>query len=162
MSEPRFDKHRLEDLLTNTLNVDIKNTIPVSTISVLENGSITIVGSTIQVPVDIQSNYYATVTVLPSGTYTTSTVTYTVPVGNYKEGNFFFNVSSVSAASTIELDILTIDPVSGESFSLLTFSTFSAVGKEMKTLSGNLGYSIVGTLDITGTVVCSLGAVLKP
>lgn len=89
-----------------------------------------------------------------------------VNVKQLKEGEFFLDVTAVSGTSpTLNVVIVTKDPISGKWFTLVSFTQATGVTTERKVLTGNLGADLAATWTIGGTATptftFSIGAVLK-
>jgi len=103
---------------------------------------------------------------LASGARTTSgdTKEHPVVVGDFNEINVFLDVTAVSGTSpTLDVKIVTLDPVSGKWFPLITFDTVTTVDKGMAYAQG-IGAKIAVEWTIGGTApsfTFSIGAVLK-
>jgi len=89
-----------------------------------------------------------------------------VKVTQFKEGEFFLDVTAKSGTSpTLNVVIVTKDPVSGKWFTLVSFTQATDVTTERKVVTGNLGAFLAATWTIGGTATptftFSVGAVLK-
>jgi len=88
-----------------------------------------------------------------------------VNVKQFKEGEFFLDVTAASGSSpTLNVVIVTKDPISGKWFTLVSFTQATGVTTERKVLTGNLGADLAATWALGGTTpnfTFSIGAVLK-
>ena len=106
-------------------------------------------------------------TLLASAARTTSSDNTSTPsnVKDYKEANFFLEVTAASGTNpTLDITVKTKDPISGEYHVIATFTQKTTTGREMKTLSANLGAVIAAFWVIGGTTpsfTFSIGMILK-
>ena len=89
-----------------------------------------------------------------------------VKVTQFKEGEFFLDVTAASGTTpTLNVVIVTKDPISGKWFTLTSFTQATGVTTERKVVTGNLGAFLAATWTIGGTATptfaFSIGAVLK-
>lgn len=105
---------------------------------------------------------------LPSAARTASGNTEGTPVSaaGYQEASFFLNVTAASGVSpTLDVEIETQDPVSGEWFTLVTFTQATAVSKEFRSATAALGEKIACKWTIGGgdtpSFTFSLSGILK-
>jgi len=114
----------------------------------------------------VQREYLQT-TLVPKATRTSSgdTSASEFDVHNYDRAVFFLNVSAVSGTNpTLDVEIQTLDPASGEYFTLVTFTQATGVTKEMKKVTDGLGRRLRVVWTIGGTnpsFTFSVGAVFK-
>ena len=82
-----------------------------------------------------------------------------------KEANFFLEVTAASGTTpTLDVTIKTKDPITGEYHTIATFTQKTTTGRELKTLSANLGTTIAVFWTIGGTTpsfTFSIGMILK-
>jgi len=102
---------------------------------------------------------------IKSGAVTAGGNTQSTPqrVSQFKEANFFLDLTAKAGTLTFNISVFTKDPVSGKWFSLVAFTQASDVTTEMKTVAANLGAYIacVWTIGAATSVTFSLSAVLK-
>ena len=82
----------------------------------------------------------------------------------FKEMTFFLNCSQFHGSLTsLDVDIITRDPVSGEWHELVSFTQLTEAGKEMKAVAANVGDEIAMQYTLVGafTATFSVGAVGK-
>lgn len=86
-----------------------------------------------------------------------------IRVSQFKEANFFLDLTAKVGTLTFNLSIQTKDPVSGKWFTLIAFTQVSDVATEMKTVAANLGEHIacIWTIGAATAVTFSLSAVVK-
>jgi len=89
-----------------------------------------------------------------------------VKVTQFKEAEFFLDVTAASGTTpTLNVAIVTKDPISGKWFTLVSFTQATGVTTERKVVTGNLGAFLAATWAIGGTgsptFAFSIGAVLK-
>jgi hypothetical protein len=85
-------------------------------------------------------------------------------VMQFKEITFFINCTQFHASLTsLDVDIITRDPVSGEWHVLTSFTQLTDVGSEMKAVAANVGDEIAMQYELVGayTATFSVGAVAK-
>jgi hypothetical protein len=86
-------------------------------------------------------------------------------VTQFKEGDFFLDVTAASGTTpTLNVSIVTKDPISGKWFTLVSFTQATGVTTERKPITVNLGAFLAATWTIGGTTpsfTFSIGAVLK-
>jgi len=102
---------------------------------------------------------------IKSGAVTAGGNTQSTPqrVSQFKEANFFLDLTAKAGTLTFNISVFTKDPVSGKWFSLVAFTQASDVTTEMKTVAANLGAYVacVWTIGAATSVTFSLSAVLK-
>ena len=102
---------------------------------------------------------------IKSGAVTAGGNTQSTPqrVSQFKEANFFLDLTAKAGTLTFNISVFTKDPVSGKWFSLVAFTQASDVTTEMKTVAANLGAYIacVWTIGAATSVTFFLAAVLK-
>jgi len=102
---------------------------------------------------------------IKSGTVTVGGNTQSTPqrVSQFKEANFFLDLTAKAGTLTFNISVFTKDLVSGKWFTLVAFTQASDVTTEMKTVAANLGayISCVWTIGSATSVTFSLAAVLK-
>ena len=107
----------------------------------------------------------AIVVTIKSGAVTAGGNTQSSPirVSQFKEANFFLDLTAKAGTLTFNISVFTKDPVSGKWFALVAFTQASDVATEMKTVAANLGEYIacVWTIGSATSVTFSLSAVLK-
>lgn len=89
-----------------------------------------------------------------------------VKVTQFQEGEFFLDVTAASGTNpTLDVTIVTRDPISLKWFVIATFTQATGVTTERKVLTANLGAFIAAAWAIGGTdtptFTFSLGAVFK-
>jgi len=89
-----------------------------------------------------------------------------VNVKQLKEGEFFLDLTAIARTTTgtFDVNILTLDPISGKWFTLTSFTQRTTVGTERKVVTGNLGAFLAASWILAGdttSVTFSIGAVLK-
>jgi len=89
-----------------------------------------------------------------------------VNVKQLKEAEFFLDLTAIARTSTgtFNVNILTLDPISGKWFTLTSFTERTTVGTERKVVTGNLGAFLAAAWipgGDTTSVTFSIGAVLK-
>ena len=85
-------------------------------------------------------------------------------VMQFKELTLFINCSQFHASLTsLDVDVLVKDPVSGEWHVLVSFTQLGAAGKEKKALAANVGDEIAISYTLVGayTATFSVGATAK-
>lgn len=107
----------------------------------------------------------AIVVTIKSGAVTVGGDTKSTPVrvSQFKEANFFLDLTAKAGTLTFNISVFTKDLVSGKWFSLAAFTQVTDVATEMKTVAANLGEYIacVWTIGAATSVTFSLSAVLK-
>jgi len=102
---------------------------------------------------------------IKSGTITAGGNTQSTPqrVSQFKEANFFLDLTAKAGTLTFNISVFTKDLVSGKWFTLVAFTQASDVTTEMKTVAANLGAYVacVWTIGAATSVTFSLSAVLK-
>ena len=89
-----------------------------------------------------------------------------VKVTQFKEAEFFLDVTAAGGTTkTLDVAIVTKDPISGKWFTLVSFTQATGVTTERKVVTGNLGAFLAAVWTIAGTgsptFTFSIGAVLK-
>jgi len=86
-----------------------------------------------------------------------------IRVSQFREANFFLDLTAKTGTLTFNISVFTKDLVSGKWFTLVAFTQASDVTTEMKTVAANLGAYIacVWTIGAATSVTFSLSAVLK-
>lgn len=89
-----------------------------------------------------------------------------VNVKQLKEAEFFLDLTAIARTTTgtFDVNILTLDPISGKWFTLVSFTQRTTVGTERKVVTGNLGAFLAAAWipgGDTTSVTFSIGAVLK-
>ena len=86
-----------------------------------------------------------------------------IRVSQFREANFFLDLTAKTGTLTFNISVFTKDPVSGQWFSLAAFTQATDVTTEMKIIAANLGEYIacVWTIGAATAVTFSLVAVLK-
>lgn len=105
------------------------------------------------------------VVTIKSGAVTAGGNTQSTPirVSQFKEANFYLDLTAKTGTLTFNLSIQTKDPVSGKWFTLVAFTQVSDVATEMKMVAANLGEYIacIWTIGAATAVTFSLSAALK-
>lgn len=105
------------------------------------------------------------VVTIVSGAKTAGGNTQSTPirVSQFKEANFFLDLTAKGGTLTFNLSVYTKDPVSGKWFAIAAFTQASDVTTEMEINAANLGEYIacVWTVGAATSVTFSLSAVLK-
>ena len=89
-----------------------------------------------------------------------------VKVTQFQEAEFFLDLTAIARTSTgtFDVNILTLDPVSGKWFVLTSFTQATAATTERKVVTANLGAFIAAAWDLAGdttSVTFSIGANFK-
>jgi len=86
-----------------------------------------------------------------------------IRVSQFREANFFLDLTAKTGTLTFNISVFTKDPVSGKWFTLVAFTQVSDVATEMKIIAANLGeyISATWTIGAATAVTFSLSAVLK-
>ena len=86
-----------------------------------------------------------------------------IRVSQFKEANFFLDLTAKTGTLTFNISVFTKDPVSGKWFLVVAFTQVSDVATERKPIAANLGEYIacVWTIGAATAVTFSLSAVLK-
>jgi hypothetical protein len=107
----------------------------------------------------------AIIVTIKSGAVTVGGNTQSTPVrvSQFREANFFLDLTAKAGTLTFNISVFTKDPVSGKWFLVVAFTQASDVTSEMKTVAANLGeyISATWTIGAATSVTFSLSAVLK-
>jgi len=105
------------------------------------------------------------VVTIVSGAKTAGGNTQSTPirVSQFREANFFLDLTAKTGTLTFNISVFTKDPVSAKWFTLAAFTQATDVTTEMKIIAANLGEYIacVWTIGAATAVTFSLSAVLK-
>jgi hypothetical protein len=105
------------------------------------------------------------VVTIKSGAVTAGGNTQSTPirVSQFREANFYLDLTAKTGTLTFNISVFTKDPVSGKWFLVVAFTQASDVTTEMKPITANLGEYIacVWTIGAATAVTFSLSAALK-